>query len=293
MPERIFALLANVADQRERVQRTFLDAGMIDELVQPAPASLLYKVELRSEEVAARLLVAAMANGLQPPPHIQRVFDPTAKELAAAELLYMSVGGKGTERGHPRDGTSYDERNACKQCGAGLMQETPFRVRKTELPKSALVTGIADDVIMHETIADVVAKEGLAGIGFREVLDQAGAPIPWRQLIVEQVIPPMLASARGFIRGRSGAERPCTSCGRDGWFDTTNDPFIPAYPRTVLETMPDVAWMHELFSTGAWQTPIHGKRSLARRRLIVRPRFYQLLKSLKARGLRFSPVRVE
>ena len=292
MPERIFALFANTPDQRERIQQMFLDAGMIDELVQPAPASLLYKVELHSEEVAARLSLAALANGVQPP-LIQRFLDPTAKELAAAELLYMSVGGKGTERGHPRDGTSYDERSACKQCGAGLIQETPFRVRKTELPKSALVTGIADDVIMHDTIADLVAKEGLAGIGFREVLDQAGAPIPWRQLTVEQVMPSMLASARGFVRGRSGAERPCTLCGRDGWFDTTNDPFIPAYPRTVLETMPDVAWMHELFSTGAWQSPIHGKRSLARRRLIVRPRFYQLLKSLKVRGLRFSPVRVE
>jgi hypothetical protein len=70
MPERIFALFANVADQRERIQKMFLDAGMIDELVQPAPASLLYKVELRS--------------------------------WARPELLYVSVGGKGTERGFRR-----------------------------------------------------------------------------------------------------------------------------------------------------------------------------------------------
>jgi len=47
-----------------------------------------------------------------------------------------------------------------------------------------------------------------------------------------------------------------------------------------------------MFGTGAWGTPIHGKRSLAHRRLIVRPAVYALLKPLKVRGLRWSPARV-
>jgi hypothetical protein len=61
----------------------------------------------------------------------------------------------------------------------------------------------------------------------------------------------------------------------------------------VLDTMPDAAWCYELFSTGAWADPIHGRRSLASRVLIVRQRVYAALKSLKLRGVRWNPVRVE
>ena len=84
----------------------------------------------------------------------------------------------------------------------------------------------------------------------------------------------MLVSSRGMIRGRAGVERPCARCGRDGWFDTTADPF-------------------ELFGTGAWAEPVHGKRWLAGRRLIVRPNVYAALTPLKLRGVRWFPVRVE
>jgi len=38
---------------------------------------------------------------------------------------------------------------------------------------------------------------------------------------------------------------------------------------------------------------VHGKRSLASRRLIVRARVYAALKPLKLRGVRWLPVRVE
>lgn len=53
------------------------------------------------------------------------------------------------------------------------------------------------------------------------------------------------------------------------------------------------AWTFELFSTGAWADPIHGKRSLASRCLIVHPRVYTAWKPLKLRGVRWLPVRVD
>jgi hypothetical protein len=293
MPERIFALFANIPAERERVRRMLRDAGMFEQLTKPLDESgLLHKIELPNEDVAQRLTFAAAAHGLKPP-SIHRYVDPTPKELAAAPLLLLRALGPGTDRGHPRDGTSYDDRHACPACGAGLEQASPFRVRKTELPKSYLATGIADDLLLHESVAGTVASAGLRGVTLRPVLDPSGAAIPWFQVVVEATMPPMLATSRGMIRGRSGAERPCARCGRDGWFDTTADPFIPSYPRSVLETMPDAAWAFELFSTGAWAEPIHGKRSLAGRRLIVRPRVYAALKPLKLRGVRWSPVRVE
>jgi hypothetical protein len=291
MPERIFAIFSNIPAERERVQRVFRDAGMFKQLDTPA-AALLHKIELPNEEVARRLTIAAAANGLKPPP-IHRYVDPTPKELAAAPLLLLRAGGPGTNRGHPRDGTSYDDSHACPECGAGLVQTSPFRVRKTELPKSFLAAGVADDLLLRESVAGIVASAGMRGMTLRPVLDPSGAAIPWFQVVVETTLPPMLASSRGMIRGRAGGERPCALCGRDGWFDTTADPFIPSYPRSVLDTMPDAAWTFELFSTGAWAEPVHGKRWLASRRMIVRPRVYTALKTLKLRGLRWFPARVE
>ena len=292
MPERIFALLGQRADQREQFQRMFLDAGMIDRLVEDEPPLGLYKIELPNDEAAQRLCFAAKANGLEPP-IIQRYLDPTAKELAAAPLLYLRVHGPGQDRHHPRADTSYDDSKACPQCGAGLLQTSPLRVRKTELPKLALATGAADEVLLHESVADVVASAPLRGISFRPVLDKDGAEVPWRQLVVEETMPPMILSSRGMTRGRSGLERPCGRCSRDGWFDAMSDPFIPAYARSVLDTMPDAAWTHELFGAGIWQTPLNGKRWLASRRLIVRPSIYKLLKPLKLRHAKWTPVRVE
>ncbi|HET7696096.1 MAG TPA: hypothetical protein VFK57_10340 [Vicinamibacterales bacterium] len=296
MPERIVALLPDVPSQRERVRLMFRDAGMFDVYAKLAAgqssSALLHRIELPNEEVARRLRFAAAAHGLEAP-SIQRYMDATPKELAAAPLLLLRAGGPGTERGHPRDGTSYDDSGACPHCGAGLVQTSPFRVRRTELPKSFLAAGIADELLLHESIAGAIASAGLRGMSLRPVLDPSGAPIPWRQVVVQATLPPMLASARGMIRGRAGAERPCARCGRDGWFNTTEDPFIPAYPRSAVDTMPDAAWTFELFGTGAWAEPVHGKRWLARRRLIVRPRVYAALQPLKLRGVRWSPVRVE
>ena len=293
MPERIVALFANIPAERDRVRRMFRDAGMFEHLTKPlSDSELVIKIELSNEEAARRLTIAAAANGLKPP-SIQRYVDPTAKELAAAPLLFVRALGPGTGRGHPRDGTSYDDSHACPQCGAGLVQTSPFVVRKTELRKSYLATGVADDLLLHESVAGVVTSAGMRGMNLRPVLDPSGAAIPWFQVVVETTMPPMLASSRGMIRGRTGLERPCARCGRDGWFNTQADPFIPSYPRSVLDTMPDAAWTYELFSTGSWAEPLNGKRSLASRCLIVRPRVYAALNPLKLRGIRWLPARVE
>jgi hypothetical protein len=292
MPVRIVALFAVLPAEREQVQYMPRDAGLFDQLARPPSDEILRTIELPDEEAAQRLTFAASAHGLKPP-SIQRYMDPTAKELAAAPLLYLRAGGPGTDRGHPRDGTSYEDSGACASCGAGLAQTSPLRVRTTELPKAALATGIGDELLLHESVARVVESAGMRGVSLRPVLDPAGAPIAWFQVVIEHTMPPMLASTRGLIRGRGGAERPCARCGRDGWFDTVHEPFIPSYARSMLDSMPDAAWTFELFGTGAWAEPIHGKRSLASRRLIVRPAVYAALKPLKLRGVKWFPVRVE
>jgi hypothetical protein len=167
MPERIFALFSDIPGERERVRRMLRDAGLFEELAKlPSASAILLKIELANEELLQRLTFAAAANGLKPP-LIQRYVDPTPKELAAAPLLYLRAGGPGTDRRHPRDGTSYDDSHACPECGAGLVQTSPFRVRKTELPKSFLATGVADDLLLHESVAGTVASAGMRGMTLR------------------------------------------------------------------------------------------------------------------------------
>lgn len=291
MPERIVAVFADRPAERDRLRLALRDAGLFESLGQPLPAdTLLHKIELPNEDVVRRLTFAVAAHGIAPP-LIQRYMAPSATELAAAPLLLLRAGGAGVNRAHPRAGTDYDDSRACPQCGAGLAQASPLVVRKTELPKAGLAAGVGDELLLHESVA--AAVETMAGLSLRRVIDPGGAPVPWFQLVVETTLPPMLASSRGLIRGRAGAERPCGRCGRDGWFDTMTDPFIPSYPRAMLDAMPDAAWTFELFGTGAWADPIHGTRSLASRRLIVKPRVYAALKPLKLRGLRWFPVRVE
>ena len=102
----------------------------------------------------------------------------------------------------------------------------------------------------------------------------------------------MIAVARGLVRGRGGAEAPCATCGCDGWFDAVAEPFIPAYVGEGVVRIPDFARTAERFGTGHWAVPVHGKRSLASRRVIVRPAVYAFFRARKIRGVRFTPVTV-
>jgi hypothetical protein len=280
MPERIFAIYHYRPNQIERAERMFLDAGLLDIVLGPEPFKGMQKVELSSEETVQRLKLAALAHGIEAP-SIRRVLYPTAKELRAAPLLYVRVTERRSPLGHPRKDTTYDYSTACAQCGAGMRQISPLRLRKSEVPKKGLSAGVGQEFLFHDSVADAMTAANLRGIRFRPVLDAGGAPLPWQQLVVEHNMPPMSIGTRGVIRGRAGAEQPCGSCGSDGYFDTVEDPFIPVYTAWPSPAMPDAAWTAERFGAGA----------SAERRLIVRPAFHEVLQPLVIRGLRWMPVR--
>jgi hypothetical protein len=291
MPERIYALYHYLADEKERAQQMFLDAGLLDVVVSHERLNGFQKLALPNEDVVQRLEFAAAANSLKPP-SVRRYLEPTKKELRAAPLLYVRVAEHHSPDGHPRAGTTYDEANACAQCGAGLRQTSSLRLRNKEVPQKGLVAGVGDEFLFHESVAAVLVAAHVRGVSLTPVLDATGVQLPWRQLVVEQHMPPMSLGTRGVIRGRTSGEQPCARCGSDGHFDSGEDPFIPTYPASAVATMLDAAWTAERFGTGAWGAPVHGKRWLADRRLIVRPVVYTLLEPLKLRGLRWSPVRV-
>jgi len=65
MPERIFAIVADVPAKRERVRRMFRGAGM------PAPA-LVHKIELPNEEAASRRPLVSRPRRMKPQTRPQR-----------------------------------------------------------------------------------------------------------------------------------------------------------------------------------------------------------------------------
>jgi hypothetical protein len=291
VPEKIYVTYNYLPDDRARAQRMFLDAGLLDVVVDPAMLNGFQKLSVPNEETVSKLGFAARLHELSPPT-VHRVLEPTARELAAARLLHMFVWIHHSHEGHPRPGVQYDPSAACPGCGDGLRQISPMVLANKEIPKSGLLGSIDDDVLVHDSLATEMEGAGLTGVRLGEVFDQGGRVLPWRQLIIESAMPPMIAAARGLVRGRSGAEAPCTQCGCDGWFDAMSQPFLPAYVGESLGAMPDFARTAERFGTGHWALPIHGRRSLASRRVIVRPAVYAFFRSRRIRGVRFTPVTV-
>ena len=264
---------------------------MLDVVVEPALLTGFQKLTIPNEETVSRLGLAARLHAL-PAPTVHRVLEPTARELSQARLLHMFVWIHHSHVGHPRPGTRYDDSGACAFCGDGLRQVSPLVLTNKEIPKSGMLGSIDDDVIVHDSLASEMESTTFTGIQLGDVVDARGHRLPWRQLLVEQTMPPMIAAARGLVRGRAGPEAPCAHCGCDGWFDAPAEPFVPAYVGESVVRVPDFARTAERFGTGHWAVPVHGKRSLASRRLIVRPSVYAFFRSRKIRGVRFTPVTV-
>jgi hypothetical protein len=267
VPEKIYVTYNYLPEDRARAQQMFLEAGMLDVVVDPALLLGFQKLSLPNEETVSKLGMAARVHAL-PAPTVHRVLEPTARELSAARLLHMFVWIHHSHEGHPRPGTAYDDSGACVSCGDGLRQTSPLVITSKEVPKSGLVGSIDDDVLVHESLADELEATALTGIRFGEVTDSREH------------------------RLRSGAEAPCVECGCDGWFDAPAEPFVPAYVGEGVVRVPDFARTAERFGTGHWGTPVHGKQSLASRRLIVRPAVYAFFRARKIRGVRFTPVTV-
>jgi hypothetical protein len=291
VPEKIYITYNYLPDDQARAQQMFLEAGMLDVVVDPSLLSGHQKLFVPNEETLSKLGLAARLHAIRAPT-VHRVLEPTTRELSAARLLHMFVWIHHSHQGHPRRGVTYDESAACSSCGDGLRQMSPLVLANKEIPKSGMLGSVDDEVLVFDSLAEEMESTALTGIQFRHVVDEKGNQLPWRQLIIDQTMPPMIATARGLVRGRSGEEAPCRRCGCDGWFDAVAEPFVPAYVGESIVRIPDFARTAERFGTGHWAVPIHGKRSLASRRLIVRPAVYAFFKSRKVRGVRFTPVTV-
>jgi hypothetical protein len=279
-------------EQQERFQRALLEVGLIEQLVEPLDLRIpIQRLDLPSEDGMFALGTAMRLHGLEPGLP-RRSWKPTAKELAACDLLVMFPWIHSTGLARPRAEREYDRTAACQGCGAGLRPLGPLQLRKGEIPKRGPLGSVSRDILlMHDELRAAFEAEVVSGIGFERALDGRGAPLPWNEVRITGALPAMSVGTTGIGRGRISGEAPCNRCGRDGWFDDPEQAFTPVYGRAVLADTPDIAATHELFGAGELRTPL-GESTLARYRLIARRRVYDLCRRLKLRGIRFSPVQL-
>jgi hypothetical protein len=279
-------------EQQERFQRALLEVGLIEQLVEPLDLRTpIQRLDLPSEDAMFALATAMRLHGLEPGLP-RRFWKPTAKELAACDLLVMFPWIHSTGLARPRAEREYDRTAACQGCGAGLRPLGPLRLRKDEIPKRGPLGSVSRDILLlHDELRAAFEAEAVSGIAFERALDRDGAPLPWNEVRITGALPVMSVGTTGIGRGRISGEAPCTRCGRDGWFDDPEQAFTPVYGRAVLADTPDIAATHELFGAGELRTPL-GESTLAKYRVIARRRVYDLCRRLKLRGIRFSPVQL-
>ena len=285
MPEKIYVTYNYLPNDRARVQQMFLEAGMLDVVVDPALLTGFQKLGIPNEDVRAR---SRRPTARAPAPTVHRVLEPTARELSAARLLHVRL-DPSQPRGHPRPGVITRIRRV-PACGDGPPANVALVIASKEVRRPVYL-GRSMTMCSCTTRSPrgcATASQGLA----LATSSTQGHRLPWRQLLIDHAMPPMIAAARGLVRGRAAAEAPCSTCACDGWFDAAAEPFIPAYVGEGVVRVPDFARTSERFGTGHWAVPVHGRRSLASRRIIVRPAVYAFFRARKLRGVRFTPVTV-
>ena len=111
----------------------------------------------------------------------------SASELARAELMHLDIGAVFEPAGE-ECGTVYDESTACAVCGAGRRQVSTLRLDVGTIPAGKdIARSIANEVVVSDRLAGLIAANQLSGAELRPVLDCQGdgaVSERWHQLVV-------------------------------------------------------------------------------------------------------------
>lgn len=212
----------------------------------------------------------------------------TAKDLSAAPLLWVAVTLEPTGDGGSTYGTQFDLSQACSVCGSGARQASPLILKTGDLPAKAKVAVTNDsEILFQETVVQELLDSGFP----QDVLNAVQAskentPLPWRQLHPLADLPPMSPETRGIVR-----EDGCPNCGRDGYFSDGEHPIVIQYDINDLDLngLPPVVATWERFGNSQLRFPIE-ESHFAPPLIIVKQKIYQILRSLRLRGLDFTPI---
>lgn len=236
----------------------------------------------------------AASEGIRVFERVEHVYTPA--ELRAVPLLEFSV------ELAPRDlGDAYVEQydlsTGCPHCRTGARQVRSVRVTpefddgESGFPRKGMICQSVDfDYFVRGDLHVTLAAADLSGLEFMEALSATNTPLGWWQLIARHVLPRMSPETCGIIRERNKDGQGCHHCDRDNYFHTTAEPSQITYHRSELGSrpLPDIAYTWECFG----QSCFDRNRYIARPRVLVSPKVFDIFRKQKIRAARFVPVQI-
>jgi len=211
------------------------------------------------------------------------------EELRAAPLLRMLVRRAPRGLGGPAHGTEYDLSAACPCCGTGAVQVSPLVVRRSDVPgRGGVVETAHGEIVVSVETAE--AFRDVSGVELRPLRAvRSREELFWLQVIAETELPPWSGGTTGGAR-----ERPCQTCGRDGYFDSLEQPLRLAYDAREVDpgSLPDVVRTYECFGNSVLRRESPSDSRFAQPLTLVKPRVRDRLIRAGARNLAFEPVMV-
>lgn len=175
---------------------------------------------------------------------------------------------------------TYSDQAHCTECGAGLVQVNPFRIKKA--PKWGnrhfmMLNWIDDELFVDASVKTVFCNNCVSGITFKEVHSKKGemAFPEIQQMVITDILPPGIR-----LNGQSIDEVfICAKCGTPKYHPTGIG--MHSFQREIFMNAPDIVRSNEVFGWG------HG----ADRLILINQKVYQLITQNKLdRGLVFAPV---
>jgi len=205
--------------------------------------------------------------------HISRRY--TRKELEAAQLLQLLIRPTFEPPGE-MSGTEYDESAACPHCGAGATLKGDLHLDLQRIPKKKdLALTIAGEAVVSAQLVKALREHGMTGAEYRPVRHKTGVVSKeWRHLVITSspvdIIPPTRVGTKPFDLDEQGGYR------------------CPLRHVAGLNRLSEL-WVRHAGTDGSdWirtRQLIGTRRGVLRpeAQLLISPRLYRLLVSLKAK----------
>jgi hypothetical protein len=175
---------------------------------------------------------------------------------------------------------TYTNESHCRECGAGLVQSNPFRIKKA--PKWGnrhfmMLNWVEDELFTDQAVKTLFSESHVSGITFTDVHNSKGElTFPEiQQMVITGLLPPAIS-----LNGQSiDKVFTCAQCGTLKYHPTGIG--MHSFRREAFENAPDIVKTSEVYGWG------HG----ASRLILVNQKVYRLIIQNKLdRSLVFEPV---
>lgn len=200
-------------------------------------------------------------------------------ELDKCEYLAVSIATSGLE--NLVDSQTYDYKNACKECGAGIIPNEPLIISKNSMGKKLLDNTAHNQLLIFSKIlADKIKFKGFSGISFHPIkLGRNETDYYWGKI---SNILPRFHSSSMFRKNHSI----CMTCKKSGNFENFETETKFVYDKKSFRYLQDFNLTYEYF--GEWEYSKMGGSQF----LIISQNIRQFMIEEKVRFLKYQPIEI-